>query len=104
MTFQEKITALCRRITEEQLAKLERENLGCEANRKNAISTYKINKKYTYVDIGTSGRYIVENATEKIYGIKAYGVIHRRHYYGTLDEFNRLNWGGYTAFLKKENS
>ena len=40
--------------------------------------------KYTRVDIGSSGRYMVVNATEEIYGIKAYGVINRRHYYGTL--------------------
>ena len=41
-------------------------------------------KKYTKVDIGTSGRFMVVNETGEIYGIKAYGVIHRGHFYGTL--------------------
>jgi len=41
---------------------------------------------------------MVEISTEKIYGIKAYGVIHRGHYYGTLDEIDQWYWGDYTAY------
>lgn len=62
-------------------------------------------KKYTKVDIGPranmSGKYIVENDTGRIYGIKGYGVIHRGHYYGTLDEIDRWNWGGYVGMKKR---
>jgi hypothetical protein len=61
-------------------------------------------KKYTRVDIGPehnmSGRYMIENETGAIYGIKAYGVIHRGHYYGTLETINEYFWGGYNAVKK----
>jgi len=50
--------------------------------------TVKPGVKYTKVDVGTSGRFMVVNATGEIYGIKAYGVIHRGHYFGTLDNPN----------------
>lgn len=57
-------------------------------------------KKYTKVDIGSSGYYMVD-AEGGIWGIKAYGVIHRGRYYGNLDEIDQWNWGGYYA-QKKE--
>lgn len=54
-------------------------------------------RKYARVDVGTSGRYMVELATGAIYGIKGYGVIHRGHYYGTLDTLQDYDWRGWTA-------
>jgi hypothetical protein len=61
-------------------------------------------KKYTLIDIGPeynmSGRYMIENETGDIYGIKAYGVIHRGHYYGTLETIHEYYWGGYRAIKK----
>lgn len=54
-------------------------------------------KKYIKVDVGTSGKYMIVWATGEIFGIKAYGVIHRGHQYGTLDTINEWFWGGYTA-------
>ena len=51
-------------------------------------------RKYTRVDVGMSGRFMVENDTGAIYGIKAYGVIHRGHYYGTLDAPKAAAFGG----------
>lgn len=56
--------------------------------------------KYTKLNIGGSGKYMVENDTGNIFGIKAYGVIHRGHYYGTLDTINQYYWGDYTAYKK----
>ena len=57
--------------------------------------------KYTKIDVGPygqwSGRYMVDNTTGEIYGIKAYGVIHRGHSYGTLDTINNWFWGDYRA-------
>ncbi len=47
--------------------------------------TIKPGPKYTKIDIGSSGRFMVVNETGQIFGIKAYGVIHRGHFYGTLD-------------------
>jgi len=66
----------------------------------NVTCRVKMGRKYCNVDVGTSGKYMVELATSKIYGIKGYGVIHRGHYYGTLDTIGELDWSGYTATIK----
>ena len=49
-------------------------------------------KKYAKIDVGResdkygwSGRLMVEIETGNVYGIKAYGVVHKGHYYGTVD-------------------
>lgn len=57
----------------------------------------KIGRKYANVDVGSSGKYMVTLDTGEIYGIKAYGVIHRGHHYGTLDTTGEWDWGGFTA-------
>ena len=57
----------------------------------------KPGRKYTKVDVGSSGKYMVVNETGEIYGIKGYGVIHKGHYYGTLETMNEWNWGGFHA-------
>ena len=61
--------------------------------------TVKPGRKYTKVDVGTSGKYMVTKEGE-IFGIKGYGVIHRGHHYGTLDTIDLYNWGGYGPILK----
>jgi hypothetical protein len=57
--------------------------------------------KYTKVDIGPehnmSGKYMIDNATGEIFGIKGYGRIHRGHCYGTLATVGDWYWGGYTG-------
>lgn len=62
--------------------------------------------KYTKVDLGTrregsehigQGKYMVENETGIIYGIKGYGRVHKGHTYGTLDTANEWYWGGYVG-------
>lgn len=60
----------------------------------------KMGRKYCNVDVGRSGKYMVELATGAIYGIKGYGVVHRGHYYGTLDTVDQYYWGEYRAVLK----
>lgn len=61
--------------------------------------------KYTKVNIGCrgnlSGKYMVENETGVIYGIKGYGKVHKGHVYGTLATVNDWYWGGYTGELIK---
>ena len=57
-------------------------------------------KKYTKIDVGSSGKYMVVNETGEIFGVKAYGVIHKGHRYGTLDTMNEFYWGDYTAIRK----
>ena len=98
----DKLENLVKKITEQQQKKLIKDDLDCQCNRDNAIASYKIKKKYTYVDIGGSGRYIVVNNTGEIFGIKAYGVIHRGHFFGTLDIVDNYFWGDYTAFKIKQ--
>jgi hypothetical protein len=93
----EKLQKLCEKITKESQEYLIKRNLGCEGNLKEAISHYHIAKKYTRIDIGGSGRYMVVNDTGEIYGIKAYGVIHKGHFFGTLDTIEAYFWGDYRA-------
>ncbi len=54
-------------------------------------------RKFTKIDVGRAGRYMIDNETGIIYGIKAYGVIHRGHRYGTLDTVDEWNWSRYRA-------
>jgi hypothetical protein len=69
-----------------------------EALIKQCCSTKVIfGPKYTKVNVGGSGKYMVVNETGEIFGIKGYGVIHRGHAYGTLDTINEWFWGGYKA-------
>src|SRR4051812_2837136 len=60
-----------------------------------ASVTLRDGPKYTKVDVGQSGKYMVVNETGAIHGIKGYGVIHKGHKYGTLDTINDFYWGGY---------
>lgn len=62
-------------------------------------TTIKPGKKYVKVDIGSSGKFMID-AEGNIFGIKAYGVIHRGHQYGTLDTTDEWNWGDYTPFKR----
>lgn len=68
------------------------------------ITQVKSGPKYTKVDVGPahnmSGKYMIENSTGIIYGIKGYGVVHKGHCYGTLDTVDEYYWGGYTAVRK----
>ena len=60
-------------------------------------------RKFTKVDVGTSGKYMVDNATGEIFGIKAYGVVHRGHRYGSLRDAESIKarfYGGYRAELR----
>ena len=56
----------------------------------------KPGKKYTKVDVGASGKYMVDSEGN-IFGIKAYGVIHTGKRYGTLDTIDQFYWGDYVA-------
>jgi len=64
--------------------------------------------KYTKVDLGVpfgdenrakgivgEGKFMIENATGVIYGIKGYGKVHKGHMYGTLDTVDAWYWGDY---------
>lgn len=82
-------------VESQTIQRLQQQNLDCEANINNAKTSIKLGKKYAKVDIGTSGRYMVEVETGNIFGIKGYGQVHKGHFYGTLDTINEYFWGGY---------
>jgi hypothetical protein len=56
--------------------------------------------KYTKVNLGPasnmSGKFMIENSTGIIYGIKGYGKVHKGHVYGTLDTVDAYDWSDYT--------
>ena len=58
--------------------------------------TVKPGKKYIKIDVGTTGKYMVDQSGA-IWGIKGYGVIHKGHQYGTLDTIGAWNWSEYYA-------
>jgi len=92
----DKIEALRTLIEKEYNEELHRKY----SNLQSEPVTIKPGIKYSKVDIGRSGRYMVELSSGEIYGIKAYGVIHRGYRFGTLDTINEWNWGGYRAIRK----
>lgn len=94
--MQEKLKKFCDKITKEGQEYLRKQNLACECNLQQAVAHYHVGEKYTRVDIGTSGRYMVDEHGN-IFGIKAYGVIHKGYYYGTLDTIEEFFWGDYKA-------
>lgn len=62
-------------------------------------------KKYVKVNVGfasnMSGKYMVEIATGRIFGIKGYGQVHKGHTYGTLETLDAWYWGGYSGVRKE---
>ena len=94
------IKALCDLITAEQQDRLEKTGLSCEVNMVNAIAHSHIGKKYIRIDIGTSGKYMINEAGE-IFGIKAYGVINKKKQYGNINTINDYYWGHFTAVKKQ---
>lgn len=56
-----------------------------------------LGSKWARVDVGSSGKYMVAMATGEIVGIKAYGVPHNGHRFGTLDTIDLFDWSGYVA-------
>lgn len=90
-----KIIAFAALLEAQSIQRLQEQSLDCKANLNNAKTHIHEGKKYTRVDIGTSGRYMVENATGNIFGIKGYGQVHKGHFYGTVDTTTEYFWGNY---------
>lgn len=94
------------RLEAEQVAQFRRDypkSANSTFEKQTCDVTVKPGRKYTKVDVGTSGKYMVDNDTGEIFGIKAYGVIHRGHRYGTLDTTDEWHWGGYVAVPKGQS-
>ena len=90
MTVQE----FAQKVELQRKASLVKHELDCETNFKNAETHIHQGRKWTRVDIGPSGAYMIDPAGN-IYGIKAYGVPNLRHRFGTLDEPKNIHteWG-----------
>ena len=98
-TFPEKIERF-RKLFEDELAqrrKIDYPSLMPE------FVTLKNGRKYVNVDIDGCGRYMVVKETQEIFGIKSYGVIHRGHFYGTLDTIDQWDWSHYVGRQKGGN-
>ena len=94
--MKEKIQIFADKLQAEQMASLAKHGYTYPGWENNAKVTIKTGKKYTKVDLGNSGKYMIDQEGN-IYGIKAYGVIHGGHHYGTLDTIDNYDWSGYTA-------
>ena len=92
----ERFAALVEKETLEEIVKRYGSNLG---NERAHLTNIVLGKKYAKVDVGASGKYMVD-LNGNIFGCKAYGVIHRGHQYGTLDTITDWYWGGYVGVKK----
>jgi hypothetical protein len=105
LTFAEKMLAFAWLLEYEQIERLVLERLDCEANILNRRTSIHWGLKYAKVDVGSSGKYMValKDIPAKlvkrgeIVAIKAYGVPHLGHRYGTLDTIHEWDWRGYRA-------
>lgn len=98
ITIRDKIDRFAALLYSEQHAELLRKGYNPEHYRHDVWVHY--GKKFIRVDVGDSGKYMVDIATQEIFGIKGYGVIHRGHRFGTLDTIADWQWGDYTAIRK----
>lgn len=86
-------------LFKEQSERLQREHKFLDPEKECKVMI-KPGKKWIKVDVGTSGKFMVDAATGDIFGIKAYGVVHKGHHYGNLNTIDRYDWGGYYPCLK----
>ena len=90
----EQIKVLAELMERQQIERLYLQNCACQANIDNVKAKIKEGKKYTKIDLGGSGKLMIDQ-DGNIFGIKAYGVINKKHFYGTLETINDFYWGGY---------
>ena len=95
MEYREKLQVLAALVEKESIEDLHKWNLACDANIEYARTKIIEGNKYDKIDIGNSGKLMIEARTGNIFGIKAYGQIHKKKYYGNLDTINEWYWGEY---------
>jgi hypothetical protein len=102
MTYDEKIKALAALIESQYRARIAKDYPRLTEDYLGITTSVKVKpgKKYTKIDVGGSGKYMVDEAGN-IWGIKAYGVIHRGHQYGTLDSIYEWDWSEYVAHKRQ---
>jgi len=77
------IEEFAKAVEEGEKASLVRAGMNCEANMKNCVTHTHQGRKWCRVDIGGAGKYMID-PDGNIFGIKAYGVPHLGHHFGTL--------------------
>jgi len=90
-----KLQAFAALVALQQLADATKKGFSYPGWQDDAKVTIKDGKKFAKVDVGTSGKFMVDYETGEIFGIKGYGVVHRGHCYGTLDTIADWYWGDY---------
>jgi len=98
--IEDKIEAFAGLVETETIQRLSDHGLACQGNIDREKTRVHFGKKYARVDNTTSGRFMVEMSTGNIFGIKGYGVIHKGHFYGTVDTTAEWSWGGYYPIRK----
>ena len=96
----DKIQAFGALVESEQRARMAAQKSPQNVIDIHAKVTIKPGQKYTKVDVGTSGKYMVEMATGNIFGIKGYGQVHKGHWFGTVDTMGEYYWGNYSPTRK----
>ena len=86
------------RLHQEQVERIKRDYPALDAEAEACVSIHN-GRKWSRVDVGMSGRYMIDKAGN-IYGIKAYGVPHLDHKYGTLESIEQYYWGDYVGVKK----
>jgi len=87
------VEEFAQKLERKEKAELMRHSLDCLPNWKQAETHIHIGRKWTRVDVGTSGRYMI-NPQGDIFGIKAYGVPHLSKRYGTLNNPDSIIYTG----------
>lgn len=95
MTFLQKIKYLVKKMQDESYQYHLAQDFDPKLSKKFSETSYKEGRKYWKIDRDGSGKYMVDSETEIIYGIKAYGQVHKGHVYGTLDTVDDYFWGDY---------
>lgn len=106
MTREEQIQVFAELLETEQLERMDKEGfthhrqpIDDSDSQSSWKASVKSGRKYVKVDFNGSGWLMIDG--DEIFGIKAYGVIHRGHYYCTLDEIHDWYWGDYSPRKKK---
>lgn len=102
--FMDKLSAFARLVQEQQRQRMIRDygQERIEIHQSACKTLVKVGNKFAKVDVGSSGKFMVDLATGEIYGIKAYGQVHRGHRFGTLDTTDDWDWGDYAPVQKRK--
>lgn len=100
--MENKMQEFVRILENDQLDKLRKMELDCDYNILGCKVSVKTKKKYTCVDVGTSGKYMVDNITGEIFAIKGYGKVDKFKKFGTLETIYQYYWGEYLGVKLKQ--